>query len=205
LIASNRTSRTAIAAAADNLASKAEDIGTGTGAFVSRTTEWGQQTAARMADRTTDVVGPVGDKTPTSPARPRRDGQFGASSRAAFAISIVSLPPAGVDRQIQSRRLELGYIDGECSHKPPAVTHSTVSDSPIARRISGSVSCLRGRSNDLRLASGKSQKLTRRRSWSALGGNADHVDALVCLSSRPMARRRNPKLPMMTVSRLLKS
>jgi hypothetical protein len=63
LIASNRTSRTAIAAAADNLASKAEDIGTGTGAFVSRTTEWGQQTAARMADRTTDVVGPVGDKT----------------------------------------------------------------------------------------------------------------------------------------------
>jgi hypothetical protein len=63
LLASNRTSRTAIAAAADNLASKAEDIGTATGAFVSRTTEWGQQTAARVADRATDVVGAVGDKT----------------------------------------------------------------------------------------------------------------------------------------------
>jgi hypothetical protein len=63
LLASNRTSRTAIAAAADNLASKAEDIGTATGAFVNRTTEWGQQTAARVADRATDVAGAVGDKT----------------------------------------------------------------------------------------------------------------------------------------------
>jgi hypothetical protein len=63
LLASNRTSRAAIAAAADNLASKAEDIGTATGAFVSRTTEWGQQTAARVADRATDVAGTVGDKT----------------------------------------------------------------------------------------------------------------------------------------------
>jgi hypothetical protein len=63
LLASNRTSRTAIATAADNLAGKAEDIGTATGAFVSRTTEWGQQTAARVADRATDVVGTFGDKT----------------------------------------------------------------------------------------------------------------------------------------------
>jgi hypothetical protein len=71
LLASNRTSRKAIAAAADNLASKAEDIGTGTGAFVSRTTEWGQQTAARVADRATDVVGTVGDKTAELAGRAR--------------------------------------------------------------------------------------------------------------------------------------
>src|SRR5215467_13425822 len=62
LLATNRTSRTVIAAAADNLASKAEDIGTATGAFVNRTTEWGQQTAARVTDRATDVVGSVGEK-----------------------------------------------------------------------------------------------------------------------------------------------
>ena len=54
LLASNRTSRAAIAAAADNLASKAEDIGTATtAAIVSRTSEWGQQMAARVADRAT--------------------------------------------------------------------------------------------------------------------------------------------------------
>ena len=71
LLASNRTSRVAIAAAADNLASKAEDIGTATGAFVSRTTEWGQQTGARVADRATDVVGTVGDKTAELAGRAR--------------------------------------------------------------------------------------------------------------------------------------
>src|SRR5262249_27222656 len=37
LLATNRTSRAAIAAAADNLANKVDDIGTATGAFVSRT------------------------------------------------------------------------------------------------------------------------------------------------------------------------
>src|SRR5215467_16356920 len=70
LLASNRTSRTAIAAAANNLASKAEDIGTATGAFVNRTTEWGQQTAVRVADRTTDVVGPLVTRPPNSPGVP---------------------------------------------------------------------------------------------------------------------------------------
>ncbi len=71
LLASNRNSRTAIAAAADNLVSKAEDIGTATGAFVSRTTGWGQQIEARVADRATDVVGAVGDKTAELSGRAR--------------------------------------------------------------------------------------------------------------------------------------
>ena len=43
LLASNRTSRAAVAAAADNLASKADDVGIATAAFVSRTSEWGQK------------------------------------------------------------------------------------------------------------------------------------------------------------------
>ena len=71
VLASNRTSRAAIAAAADNLASKAEDFSTATGAFVSRTSEWGQQTAARVADRANDVAGAVGDKTAELAGRAR--------------------------------------------------------------------------------------------------------------------------------------
>jgi Protein of unknown function (DUF3618) len=71
VLASNRTSRAAIAAAADNLAGKAEDFSTATGAFVSRTSEWGQQTAARVADRANDVAGAVGDKTAELAGRAR--------------------------------------------------------------------------------------------------------------------------------------
>jgi Protein of unknown function (DUF3618) len=63
LLATNRTSRAAISAAVDNLASTVDDIGTATGAFVNRTSEWGQQTAARVADRASDVASTVGDKT----------------------------------------------------------------------------------------------------------------------------------------------
>ncbi len=62
LLASNRTSRAAIAAA-DTMASSAEDIGTATSAVVSMTGEWGQQTAARLADRASDVVSTVGKRT----------------------------------------------------------------------------------------------------------------------------------------------
>jgi Protein of unknown function (DUF3618) len=88
LLASNRTSRAAIAAAADNLASKAEDIGTATGAFVSRTTEWGQQTAARAADRATDVAGTVGDKTAEIAGR-ARDAADGLAEKARSASAAV--------------------------------------------------------------------------------------------------------------------
>jgi hypothetical protein len=63
LLATNRTSRSAIAAAADNLVSTVDDIGTATGAFVTRTSEWGQQAAVRVADRANDVAITVGDKT----------------------------------------------------------------------------------------------------------------------------------------------
>jgi hypothetical protein len=63
LFASSRTSRAAIATASDNLASKSDDVGIATAAFVRRTSEWGQQTAACVADRTTDLAGTVGDKT----------------------------------------------------------------------------------------------------------------------------------------------
>ena len=63
LLASNRTSRAVIASAADRLASKAEDISVGTDEAVNKTTEWAQQTAARLADRANDVARTVGNST----------------------------------------------------------------------------------------------------------------------------------------------
>ena len=63
LLATNRTSRAVIASAADQLTAKAEDIGAATSAAVSRTGEWGQQMAARLSGRTSDVASTVGDTT----------------------------------------------------------------------------------------------------------------------------------------------
>src|SRR5262245_18205997 len=88
LLATNRTSRAAIAAAADNLVSKAEDIGTATGAFLSRTNEWGQQTAARLADRASDAMSAVGDKTAEIAGRARDVGDgLADKARSASAVA----------------------------------------------------------------------------------------------------------------------
>jgi len=62
LLASNRTSRAVIASAADRLANTAEDISVATSEAVTKTTEWGQQTAARLGDRASDVASTVGNK-----------------------------------------------------------------------------------------------------------------------------------------------
>src|SRR5215472_2365977 len=63
LLASNRTSRAVIASAADRLANTAEDISVATGEAVTKTTEWGQQTATRLADRASNVANTVGGTT----------------------------------------------------------------------------------------------------------------------------------------------
>src|SRR5215471_19297287 len=60
LLASNRTSRAVIASAADQVTGKEQDIGAATSAAVSRTTEWGQQKAARLSDQASDVGNTVG-------------------------------------------------------------------------------------------------------------------------------------------------
>jgi hypothetical protein len=95
LLATNRTSRAAIAAAADNLASTVDDIGTATGAFVSRTSEWGQQTASRVADRANDVASTVGDKTAELAGRARdaADG-FADRARSASAAAVATFEKA---------------------------------------------------------------------------------------------------------------
>ena len=61
LAASNRTSRAAIAGAADTVARKADDIGAATSAVLDRTSEWGQQTAVGLADRVSAVASTVGN------------------------------------------------------------------------------------------------------------------------------------------------
>jgi hypothetical protein len=61
LLASNRTSRAVIASAADQVTAKAEDFGAATRAAVSKTTEWGQQVAARLRDPPNDAANTVGN------------------------------------------------------------------------------------------------------------------------------------------------
>lgn len=88
MVASSRTSRAAIAGAADTVAGKAEDIGTATSAAVSRTSEWGQQTAARLADRAGDVASTVGKKTIEFAGR-ARDVTDGLAEKARATSAVV--------------------------------------------------------------------------------------------------------------------
>ena len=62
MLASSRTSRAAIASAADCVARAANDIGTATSAAVNRTSEWGQQTATRLSDRASNAASTVSNK-----------------------------------------------------------------------------------------------------------------------------------------------
>src|SRR6516162_7214420 len=63
LLATNRTSRAVITSATDQVTAKAEDLGAVASAAVSRTGEWGQQMAARLSGRTSDVTSTVGNTT----------------------------------------------------------------------------------------------------------------------------------------------
>src|ERR1700756_3273159 len=62
MLASSRTSRAAIASAADCVARAANDIGTATSAAINRTSEWGQQTATRLSDRASNAASTVSNK-----------------------------------------------------------------------------------------------------------------------------------------------
>jgi hypothetical protein len=84
LLASNRTSRAVIASAADRLANTAEDITVATSEAVSRTSEWGQQMAARLSDRTSDVATAVGNTAAELTDR-ARDAAGGVADKARSA------------------------------------------------------------------------------------------------------------------------
>jgi hypothetical protein len=80
MLATNRKSRAVIASAADKLANKAEDITVATGEAVSRTGEWGQQMAARLGDRASDVASAAAEITDRA-----RDAAGGLADRARSA------------------------------------------------------------------------------------------------------------------------
>jgi hypothetical protein len=84
LLATNRTSRAVIASAADQVTAKAEDLGAATCAAVSRTGEWGQQMAARLSGRTSDVASTVGNTTAELADR-ARDAAGGLADKARSA------------------------------------------------------------------------------------------------------------------------
>ena len=84
LLATNRTSRAVIASAADQVTAKAEDLGVAASAAVSRTGEWGQQMAARLSGRTSDVTSTVGNTT-VELAERTRDAADGLADKARSA------------------------------------------------------------------------------------------------------------------------
>jgi hypothetical protein len=61
MLASGRTSRAAIACATASVTRAANNIGTATSASLSRTSEWGHQTVARLADRASNAASVVSD------------------------------------------------------------------------------------------------------------------------------------------------
>ena len=81
IVASNRTARAVVTNAANAVASKATEIGAATSAVVSKTSEWTDQTAARMVDRASEVATTVGNKTATL-ASHVRDLSDGLTERA---------------------------------------------------------------------------------------------------------------------------
>ena|SRR5215472_6652187 len=95
LLASNRTSRAVIASAADRLANTAEDITLATSEAASRTSEWGQQTAARLADRASDVANTIGGTTAELVDRARRtSGELAGKARSTSTGAVTAFERA---------------------------------------------------------------------------------------------------------------
>lgn len=84
LLATNRTSRAVIASEADQMTAKAEDIGAETSAAMTRTSEWGQQMAARLSDRASDIASTVGNTAAQLTDR-ARDAAGGLADKARSA------------------------------------------------------------------------------------------------------------------------
>jgi hypothetical protein len=108
MLASSRTSRAAIATAADSVARAANDIGAATSGAVTRTSEWGQQTAARISNRASSAATAVSNRTAelTDHAREVTDGladKARAATAAAGAAFEKAKPPLrGVPETAQS-------------------------------------------------------------------------------------------------------
>jgi hypothetical protein len=121
LLASNRTSRAVLAAAADRLANKAEDIGVATSEAVTKTTEWGQQTAARLADRATNAANTVGGTTADFVDRAREAGS-GVADKARSASSGLATALERAKRSITGESPD-GAVPGDMHRPASSVTY----------------------------------------------------------------------------------
>jgi uncharacterized protein DUF3618 len=132
MAASSRTSRAAIASAADSVARAANDVGTATSAAVSRTSEWGQQTATRLADRAGNAASTVSNRTAelADPPREVSDGVAekarAASVMAGAAFETAKRPftsaPERDERAIEGA-LEVMHRDREAACAVEAAAH----------------------------------------------------------------------------------
>jgi hypothetical protein len=116
LLATNRTSRAVIATAADQVTAKAEDIGAATSAAVTRTSEWGQQMAARLTDRTSDVAAAVGNTaSELTDLAGKAAGGVADKARSASAVVVTSFERA--------KRSITGESAEEDIDRPSSVTY----------------------------------------------------------------------------------
>jgi hypothetical protein len=125
---SSRTSRIAFASAADSVARAANDVGTATSAAVIRTSEWGQQTAARLTDRASNAASAVSDRTAELADRAREvsDGVAEASAMAGAALEKAKRPftsaPERDERAVEGA-LEAIHRDREAACAVEAAAH----------------------------------------------------------------------------------
>jgi hypothetical protein len=115
VIASNRTSRAVIAGAADSVARKASDLGTATSAAISRTSEWGQETATRLSDRASNAATDVSNRTAELAAR-AREMTDGLADKARVASDV-----AGAVSEMPKRPLK-GAPETTPSSEQPVTT-----------------------------------------------------------------------------------
>jgi Protein of unknown function (DUF3618) len=108
MLASSRTSRAAIASAADSVTRAANDIGAATSAAVNTTSEWGQQTAARISNRASSATTTVSNRTAELAARAREmtdglaDKARAVSAAAGAAFEKAKPPLTGVPETARS-------------------------------------------------------------------------------------------------------
>ena len=108
MLATSRTSRAAIASAADSVARAANDIGVATSAAVSTTSDWGQRTAARISNPASSAATTVSNRAAklAAGAREVTEGladKARAASVASGAAFEKSKPPlTGVHETAQS-------------------------------------------------------------------------------------------------------
>jgi Protein of unknown function (DUF3618) len=135
MVASSRTSRAAIASAADSVARKATDVRTATSAAVTRTSEWGQQTATRLSDRASNIATNVSNRTAEFAERTREmtsglaDKARVASDAAGAAFEKAKRPLTGAPEATQNAEQPVTTKLGKAASTEDAAALETVHES----------------------------------------------------------------------------